>query len=161
MSSDDEYDLRTLEIDTGSGFIKTYSGDILEKDAKVVRKFSDLDFNFIPHPVSKDILPLRDRESVKRSFRNLIFTGIDERPFSSGLGSNIRQLLFEPMTPMTQLTLEITIRDIVRLKEPRVKIIELLITMNEDANGYDVYIMFAIDNLSEVIPVNFFLERLR
>lgn len=161
MSSDDEYDLRTLELEEQEGVLRSYSGDLLDKQAKVTRKFSDLDFDFIPHPVSKDIQPLRDRESVKRAFRNLIFTGIDERPFSSGLGSNIRQLLFEPMNPMTQLSLEIAIRDIVRLKEKRVKIIELKVSMNEDANGFDVYILFAIDNLSEVIPATFFLERLR
>lgn len=161
MVDDDEYDLRTLEIDQSIEVIKNYSGDIRDKDTKVTRKFSDLDFDFIPHPVSKDILPLKDRDAVKRSFRNLMFTGIEERPFSTGLGANLRQLLFEPLTPMTQLSLEILIRDIVRLKERRVQIIQLSVTVNEDANGYDVYILFAIDNLSDVVPVNFFLERLR
>ena len=31
---------------------------------KITKKFSDLDLDFIPHPISKDIVPLTDSAAV-------------------------------------------------------------------------------------------------
>lgn len=129
--------------------------------SKISKKFSDLNLDFTPHPVSGDIVPLRDADSVKRSLRNLMFTGTYERLFQPDLGANLRKLLFEPITPMTQLSLQITISDIIRVHEPRVSIINLQVSIPSTEDGYNVHLVFAVDNLSEVTTANFFLERLR
>lgn len=129
--------------------------------SKISKKFSDLNLDFTPHPVSRDIVPLKDADSVKRSLRNLMFTGKYERPFQPDLGANLRKLLFEPITPMTQLSLQITISDIIRIHEPRVSIVNLQVSIPSTEDGYNVHLVFAIDNLSEVTTANFFLERLR
>ena len=39
----------------------------------------------------------------KRSVRNLVNTNFYERPFHPELGSGVRQLLFEPFTPVTSI----------------------------------------------------------
>lgn len=129
--------------------------------SKVTRKFSDLDFDFLPHPVSRDIVPLVDAASVKRALRNLMFTGTYERLFQPNLGANLKQLLFEPISPMTALSVKLLIQDVIRYYEPRVSVVELQVNVSEDENGYNVYLIFAIDNISDVIAVDFFLERLR
>lgn len=123
--------------------------------------YSDLDFDLVPHPVSGDIIPLKDTEAVKRAVRNLLLTGHYERPFAPNLGGNLRQLLFEPINSMTQLSIEILIRDTLRLYEKRVSIIECKVTALESEDGYNVYLMFGVDQLSEFVSVDFFLERLR
>lgn len=127
----------------------------------VVKKLSDLDFDFVPHPMSGDIIPLRDADSVKRSIRNLMFTGTYERLFQPNLGANLKQLLFEPITPATELSIQLLIRDVIHMFEPRAKIIKLSVQVSADEGGYDVFLVFAIDQISEFVSVDFFLERLR
>lgn len=127
----------------------------------VTKKFSDLNLDFIPHPVTGDVQVLIDAAAVKRALRNLMFTGKNERLFQPDLGANLKQLLFEPITPMTELSIKILIEDVVRLYEPRINIVKLSVSVSPDENGYDVSLLFAIDQTSEVVPVNLFLERLR
>lgn len=127
----------------------------------IVKKLSDLDFDFVPHPMSGDIIPLRNADSVKRAIRNLMFTGTYERLFQPNLGANLKQLLFEPITPATELSIQLLIRDVIRLFEPRAKIIKLSVQVSADEGGYDVLLVFAIDQISEFVSVDFFLERLR
>lgn len=129
--------------------------------SNVTRKFSDLDLDFVPHPVTGDIQILQDAVAVKRALRNLMFTGKDERLFQSGLGANLKQLLFEPITPMTELSIKILIEDVIRLHEPRIKIIELQVSISPNEDGYDVTLLFAIDEISQIVTANLFLERLR
>ena len=45
--------------------------------------FSDLNLNFVVHPITGDVTKLTNVEAVKRSVRNLINTNFYERPFSS------------------------------------------------------------------------------
>lgn len=129
--------------------------------SKVSRKFSDLDFDFTPHPVSQDIIPLVDAASVKRAIRNLMFTGTYERLFQPNLGGNLKQLLFEPITPMTALSVRNLIQSIILYYERRASVVDLQVSVSEDENGYDVTIVFAVDDISDIIAVDFFLERLR
>ncbi|CAB4141335.1 COG3628 Phage baseplate assembly protein W [uncultured Caudovirales phage] len=128
---------------------------------KVTRKFSDIDFDFIPHPATGDIIPLNDADAVKRSVRNLMFTALYERVFQPNMGANLRQLLFEPVTPLTAISIETLVKDIIRLYEPRATILELKITLDPDELGYNLQLIFSIDNISEVSFIDMFLERIR
>lgn len=129
--------------------------------AGIFKKIADLDLDFIPHPVSKDIIPLKDAEAVKRSIRNLMFTSKYERLFQPNLGANLKRLLFEPITPATELGIKLTIRDIISAYEPRAKVINLTVKISDNEDGYDIALVFAVDQISEFIAVDFFLERLR
>lgn len=128
---------------------------------KVTNIFSDLDLDFIPHPVSGDITILKDSSAVKRSVRNILFTGLYERPFNPDFGGNLKQLLFEPATPLTANSIKTYVQDALRIYEPRVSIVDLQVNLDQDMLGYNVYLLFAIDNLSQVDTVQIFLERIR
>jgi phage baseplate assembly protein W len=126
-----------------------------------IKKIADLDFNFIPHPVSGDIVPLKDIDAVKRSVRNLMLTGQYERLFQPNKGANLKQLLFEPINPLTETSIQLAITGVINAFEPRVKIISLKVKVSADENGYNVTLVFAVDQVSEFATVDFFLERLR
>lgn len=126
-----------------------------------IQEFSDLDLDFIPHPISGDLIPLKNADAVKRSIRNLIFTDVYERPFQPKLGSGIRQMLFEPMNPLTQKSLEISVQDLIRRHEPRASLMSVVVKSNVNEDGYDITITFAVDRISEIITTQIFLERLR
>jgi phage baseplate assembly protein W len=127
----------------------------------VLKKIADLDFDFVPHPASGDIVTLKDGDAVKRAIRNLMFTGKNERLFQPNLGANLKQLLFEPMTPATELSIELLVRDTIIIYEPRASIIKLRVTASEDESGYSVFLVFSVDQVSEFVSVDLFLERLR
>ncbi|MGA1048851.1 MAG: hypothetical protein ACO3UU_12655 [Minisyncoccia bacterium] len=49
--------------------------------ARNTRIFSDLDFNFTAHPVTKDVSRKYDENAIKQSLKNLLLTRNFERPF--------------------------------------------------------------------------------
>lgn len=128
---------------------------------KIARKFSDLDLDFVPHPVSGDISPLTDSAAVKRSIRNIMFTGLNERLFNPEFGANLKQLLFEPINPGTQQTLTLAITNSLKVFEPRATLVDLKVKVSPDENAYEVVMTFSIDNISEIVTYDLFLERLR
>ena len=69
----------------------------------VTRKYdySDLDLDFIAHPVTKDVVRKIGPDAVARSIRNLVLTNFYDRPFQSYIGSGVQKLLFDNITPMT------------------------------------------------------------
>ena len=67
------------------------------------RIFKDLSLNFNQNPVTKDITKVTDVEAIKRSVKNLISLNHYEKPFHPEIGSGIRELLFEPLSPVLSL----------------------------------------------------------
>lgn len=127
----------------------------------VTRKYSDIDLDFIAHPVSGDINTLKGVDAVKRAVRNLVLSAVYERPFRPNLGSGVRQYLFEPINPLTKASIETAVKDVLRIYERRVTVLNVIANVNADENGYNLTITFAVDNESEIASVDIFLERIR
>ena len=108
------------------------------------RIYKDLDLDFGRNPVTNDVNKLTDVEAVKRSVRNLINTNHYERPFHPEIGSDIRGLLFEPMTPLTALNLQRKVEEVLLNFEPRINLVQVLSNVNVDRNSYDLKIMFYV-----------------
>ena len=66
-----------------------------------VRLYSDIDLFFGKKTSNDDIQSITDIKAVKRSVRNLVLTNHYERPFHPEIGSGVRDILFENMTPIT------------------------------------------------------------
>ena len=90
------------------------------------RIYKDLDLNFGRNPVTNDVNKLTDVEAVKRSVRNLINTNHYERPFHPEIGSDVRAMLFEPMTPLTALNLQRKVGEVLNNFEPRIKLEQII-----------------------------------
>lgn len=127
----------------------------------ITKKFSDLDLNFLPHPITGDISPLRDAAAVKRSLLNLMYMGYFDRPFEPDLATNLRQLLFEPINPLTEKSIDMQIRGAISRYEPRVTIVDLEVDGDPNNNGYSVTLKFTIDSISEFATITTFLEKIR
>ena len=59
------------------------------------RRFKDISLSFKRHPVTNDILALRNEDAIKRSVRNLVETINEERFFNPLIGSQVKESLFE------------------------------------------------------------------
>lgn len=128
---------------------------------RTTRIFSDLDFNFTAHPVTRDVARKYDDEAIKQSVKNLILTQNHERPFHSEIGSQLRGLLFEPATPMLNILLKRAISDTIINFEPRVRLLDVIIQLSSDTNSVYVTIEFSIINTTRPITVNMVLMRTR
>lgn len=124
-------------------------------------RYSDLNLDFIPHPVSGDITFLTDMEALKRSVRNLVFTSIYERPFRPEIDAGLRQYLFEPMTPLTAVRIQNAVENVIRNHEPRVDVLNVVVNGNEAKNSFDVSIVFRPKNVNTTSQVKLSLERAR
>jgi hypothetical protein len=125
------------------------------------RTFTDLDLNFLAHPVTKDVTIKTNEQAVKSSIRNLILTSNYERPFHPEIGSQINSLLFEPATPMLPIMLKKAIEFTIYNFEPRVSLTGVDVILSEDENSLDVNIEFVIINTSTPVGLALILYRTR
>ena len=127
-----------------------------------VRQYKDLDLFFAKKSGSKDVRKVTDIQAVKRSVRNLVLLNFYEKPFHPEIGSGIRDLLFENMSPITAFALTKKIEDVIENFEPRVKLISVRADPNLDRNEYEVTIEFFVVNTpTELVDLTVFLEVLR
>ena len=139
-----------------------YDATSTNKSKRSVRLYKDLNLNFTRNPATRDVAKLQDIEAVKRAVRNLINTNEGERPFQHRLGSGVRALLFENMTPVTETLLQDKIEETIRVYEPRAQLISVMVNGDVDRNEYLVTITFRVINLSPApITITEFLQRLR
>ena len=130
--------------------------------ARNVRQYTDLDLFFGKKATSKDISKVTDIQAVKRSIRNLVLTNHYEKPFHPEIGSGVRGILFELMTPLTAHILTRKIEDVIENFEPRARLISVRALPNLDRNEYECTIEFYVVNTpTELVDLTVFLERLR
>tara|TARA_Y100001937_G_scaffold120429_1_gene177648 strand:+ start:713 stop:1153 length:441 start_codon:yes stop_codon:yes gene_type:complete len=140
-------------------YIDAQSTNESERSAKI---YKDLNLNFTRHPTRNDLTPLTDAAAIKRSVRNLVQYNHYEKPFHPEIGSGIRGLLFENMSPFVSNVLKRKIEDTITNFEPRVTLADVNVNSNFDTNQYEVTIEFYIDNAeNELVDLSFNLERIR
>ena len=137
------------------------SGTLTNKSKRSSRIYKDLNLDFQQNTATKDIQKITDVESVKRSVRNLINTNHYEKPFHPEIGSNLRAMLFELMTPQMNHVITKQIENLINNYEPRCRLVQVHTQPEFDRNGYAVQISFYVQNYQDPVVVESFLERLR
>jgi phage baseplate assembly protein W len=125
------------------------------------KRYVDLDLDFLPHPVTKDVVLKYDEEAVKRSVRNLVLTNLFEKPFHPEISSNVTTLLFENFNPVIAIRLRNDIERIIRDYEPRVNLRSVNVTPSPDRNLLEIGILFQVSGFNSTTGINIPLERLR
>ena len=123
--------------------------------------YKDLNLGFQQNSATKDIQKITDVEAVKRSVRNLINTNHYEKPFHPEIGSNLRAMLFENITPQMTHALSKQIDLLIKNFEPRARLVQINVQPFIQRNGYRASISFFVVNTPERVEMESFLERLR
>ena len=108
------------------------------------RRFKDISLSFKRHPVTNDILALRNEDAIKRSVRNLVETINEERFFNPLLGSRVRESLFEVPDNTIRATLKSQIENSILNFEPRVNLTDVIINHPNDTNDLEVTVVYDI-----------------
>ena len=125
------------------------------------KSYKDLSFDFTANPQTGDVATVKDAVSVKRGIKNILLTAPFERLFQPEVGSGIKNILFEPMTPLTEQRLHDACADAIDAWEKRASVIDIAVISEEDYNRYRVAIKFSINNSLITEQVDVFLNRER
>jgi len=125
------------------------------------KSYADLSFDFTANPQTGDVATVKDAVSVKRGIKNILLTAPFERLFQPEVGSGIKNILFEPMTPLTEQRLSDACADAIDAWEKRASVINIAVISEEEYNRYRVAIKFSINNSLETEQVDVFLNRER
>ena len=135
--------------------------DAISQSIKKVETYSDISTNFIRHPISNELVVVKNEDSVRQAIKNLILTSIGEKPFNPYFGSNINKSLFEQFTPFLEEDILRYVSLAVNQFEPRVGLLNVAVSEDPDNNGFSVNILFALINKPEPINLSLFIKRVR
>jgi|TARA_B110000305_G_scaffold153230_1_gene169835 phage baseplate assembly protein W len=138
-----------------------YDSQTQSKSTRNSRPFRDIDLDFGRNAITNDVNVVEDVIAIKRSVRNLIQTNFYERPFQPELGCGIRELLFEPFTPMTKVFLQRKIEEVLINYEPRIQLQNVAVDDDQDNNRLVVDIYFYVVGVPGPQQVSTFLQRVR
>ena len=137
------------------------AGTLTNKSKRSGQIYNDLNLDFQQNTATKDIQKITDVDAVKRSVRNLINTNHYEKPFRPEVGSNLRAMLFEMISPQMNHAISKEIDLMIANYEPRCRLVEVSTVPSFDRNAYSASISFYVVNHPEPVTVETFLERLR
>jgi phage baseplate assembly protein W len=113
----------------------------------ISRSFKDISLSFSRHPVTNDILILKNEDAIKKSVINLVRTRIGERFFNNLLGTSVDDSLFELNGSEVSIILDEEIKTVLNNFEPRIVVKDLAIESIEDSNELNVKISYDIVGL--------------
>ena len=108
------------------------------------RAFKDINLSFKRHPVTNDVVSIRDEDAIKRSVKNIIFTILGEKPFEPFFGSVINEALFELNTTLSEIQIQDEIKSSLLNYEPRIDNIIVTVTVVPDTNEMNCVVQYDI-----------------
>jgi phage baseplate assembly protein W len=135
--------------------------DNFTQTRKIPDLFSDFLNDLTPHPITKDLVRIKNEQSIKQSIKNIVLTNFGERLFQPTIGSNVNSALFEPNDVILQENLKLTIRSAIVFHEPRAQILEVEVFSFPEEDRVSINIYFSIINSTVIQNVNLILRRVR
>ena len=129
---------------------------------RVSRGFRDISLSFTKHPVTNDIVALKNEDAIKRSVVNLIRTQLGERFFEPIIGTSLEGSLFELSHPEIRISLEGEIKILLENYEPRISTNSVRVDPSPD--DYELNVTITYDIVGLAIPrqnIEFILQPAR
>jgi len=118
--------------------------------AGISRAFKDISLSFKRHPVTNDIISLKNEDAIKRSVQNIVLTLVGEKAFVPYFGTNINDSLFNLNTSVEAVGLKEQITTSINNFEPRVDNLNVTVTIDADSN--DMYATIEYDIVGLPVP---------
>ena len=111
------------------------------------KAFKDINLSFKRHPVTNDVVTIRNEDAIKRSVKNIIFTILGEKPFIPQFGSVINESLFDLNTNLSEIRITDEIKSSLLNYEPRIDNIEVTVQVSPDRNEMNCTVQYDIVGL--------------
>ena len=126
------------------------------------RVFKDINLSFKRHPVTNDVVTIRDEDAIKRSVKNIIFTILGEKPFEPDFGSAMNDALFNLDTNLNEIRVSDEIISALNIFEPRIDNVEATVQVSPDTNEMNATIQYDISGIpapTQIVDVLLFPAR--
>lgn len=135
--------------------------DKITETLYVQQTYSDFTNDLTVHPISQQLVILKNADSVKQSLRNLILTNLGEKPFSPLFGSNVNKSLFELFDPFFVEDVKRYVTLAVTQYEKRVNLISVDVTQDARETGVTINIVFSLINTTQPLSISIYVKRVR
>ena len=124
---------------------------------KEIIQFSDINLAFTPHPLTGDINPKINIESIKQAIKVLFLLNPYDVPFNSSLFTDMNSHLFENINHLTISNMVKRIEWAVKTFEKRVKFISASVVPFDSDDGFEVTVTYQIKalNITETFTQQF------
>jgi len=114
---------------------------------QISRAFKDISLSFSRHPVTNDLVVLKNEDAIKKSVVNLCRTKLNERFFNELLGTRIENSLFDLNNDDIASVLETEIETLLENYEPRITLNDVSVKAQQDNNDLYIRIGYLITGL--------------
>ena len=111
---------------------------------RISQGFKDVSMTFQRHPLTDDLIALKNEQAIARSLRNIVFTTPGEKFFNETFGSRISNALFDNVDDISASLIIDEIRQSITNYEPRVDLLDVKAEPNFDNNEFNVRIVYNI-----------------
>ena len=129
---------------------------------RISQGFKDVSMTFQRHPLTDDLIALKNEQAIARSLRNIVFTTPGEKFFNETFGSRISNALFDNVDDISASLIIDEIRQSITNFEPRVDLLDVKAEPNFDNNEFNVRIVYNIVGVDVPIQnLQFVLQQTR
>tara|TARA_X000001382_G_scaffold3802_1_gene3784 strand:+ start:55 stop:456 length:402 start_codon:yes stop_codon:yes gene_type:complete len=129
---------------------------------RISQGFKDVSMTFQRHPLTDDLIALKNEQAIARSLRNIVFTTPGEKFFNETFGSRISNVLFDNVDDISASLIIDEIRQSITNYEPRVDLLDVKAEPNFDNNEFNVRIVYNIVGVDVPIQdLQFVLQQTR
>jgi phage baseplate assembly protein W len=109
----------------------------------------------------RDISVLTNERAVTESIVNLLGTEPGRRLMNPEFGCSLESFLFEPLDPITAISIKLAIENALDRFEPRIESREVIVTPDEDNLLYTVDVLYSIKVIQSQQKLTFSLKQVR
>ena len=129
---------------------------------RISQGFKDVSMTFQRHPLTNDLIALKNEQAIARSLKNIVFTTPGEKFFNETFGSRISNALFDNVDDISASLIIDEIRQSITNFEPRVDLLDVKAEPNFDNNEFNVRIVYNIVGVDVPIQnLQFVLQQTR
>ena len=118
---------------------------------RISKEFKDISLSFQVNPLNYDLIAIKNETAIARSIRNLVLTQPGERFFNQNLGSKVNRSLFDNIDEISASFIKDEIENTIKNYEPRVSLIDVVVTPNFDDYEFSVTVSYYIVGV-DVLP---------
>lgn len=115
---------------------------------KEIINYSDINLDFVPHPLTGNTNPKINIESIRQAIKVLFLLNPYDIPFNQSQFVNMRHYLFENMNHLTVSNLVKRIEWAIKTFEKRVKFISAKVVPYDSDDGFEVTVTYQIKALN-------------
>jgi len=112
------------------------------------RAFKDINLSFKRHPVTNDLVVIKNEDAIKKSVKNIIFTILGEKPYVPLFGTSVNNSLFELANPLDHVRISDEIQSTLLNYEPRISNIQVTVSNYPDSHELNATIQYDITGMA-------------